>query len=222
MVISVTRTDRTVREVPVNVTVLTKEQIRTSGSKTVPDLLRSIPGFSMRDYQNTVAVSPSRQAPGMRGLGGTSASRTLVLVDGVPLDDPFTSWVYWARIPLDLVERIEVVRGGSAGIWGNRALGGVINIITQRPAENAGRVSVQGGGWGTGRANGMLTHRTDKLGIAVSGEWFDTDGYFVVPEAARTPIDISAGTRNKMAFTRIEYQANSNLAFNVSGSWFDE
>ncbi len=222
LVVSVTRSDRTVREMPVNVTVLTRNQIRLSGSNTIPDLLRTIPGLVMRDYQGTVAVSPTRQAPALRGLGGTSASRTLVLLDGVPVDDPFTSWMYWARIPLDLVERIEIVRGGSAGIWGNRALGGVINIITQRPAENGGRVSLQGGGWTTGRVDAMVTGRTDKLGVAVSGEWFETDGYFVLPEASRTPIDVPAGTRHKMAFARLEYQATSNLSFNVSGSWFDE
>jgi outer membrane receptor protein involved in Fe transport len=222
LVVSVTRTDRTVREVPVNVTVLTREQIRLSGSQTVPDLLRSIPGFTMRDYQGTVAVSPARQAPGMRGLGGTSASRTLVLVDGVPLDDPFTSWVYWARIPLDLVERIEVVRGGSAGIWGNRALGGVVNIITQRPTGPAARLSLQGGEWGTGRANGMLRHRSDKLGIAFAGELFNTDGYYVVPALDRGPIDIPAGTRHQMAFGRLEYQATPTLALHFSGNWFDE
>ena len=222
LVVSVTRSDRTVRETPVNVTVLTRNQIRLSGANTVPDLLRTIPGLVTRDYQGTVAVSPTRQAPALRGLGGTSASRTLVLVDGVPVDDPFTSWMYWGRIPLDLVERIEIVRGGSAGIWGNRALGGVINIITQRPAENAGRVSLQGGGWSTGRADLSLTGRTDKLGVALAGEWFETNGYFVLPEASRTPIDVPAGTRHKMAFGRLEYQATSNLAFNLSGSWFDE
>jgi outer membrane cobalamin receptor len=222
IVVSVTRTDRTVRELPANVTVLTREQISLSGSRTVPDLLRSIPGFTMRDYQGTVAVSPARQAPGMRGLGGTSASRTLVLVAGVPMDDPFTSWVYWARIPLALVERIEIVRGGSAGIWGNRALGGVINIITQRPAGDAGRVSLQGGGWGTARADGMLMRRSEKFGLALAGEWFDTKGYYVVPDSVRAPIDIPAGTRHAMAFARLEYQATSNLALNFSGSWFDE
>src|SRR6188474_495399 len=81
LVVSVTRSDRSVREIPVNVTVLGREQIRLSGSNTVPDLLRTIPGLVMRDYQGTVAVSPTRQAPALRGLGGTSASRTLVLVD---------------------------------------------------------------------------------------------------------------------------------------------
>jgi outer membrane cobalamin receptor len=222
LVVSVTRSDRSVREIPVNVTVLSKEQIRLSGSNTVPDLLRTIPGLVMRDYQGTVAVSPTRQAPALRGLGGTSASRTLVLVDGVPVDDPFTSWMYWGRIPLDLVERIEIVRGGSAGIWGNRALGGVINIITRRPAESTGRISLQGGGWTTGRADASISTRTDKLGIALAGEWFETDGYFVLPEASRTPIDVPSGTRHKMGFARFEYQANSNLAFNLSTSLFSE
>ena len=158
----------------------------------------------------------------MRGLGGTAASRTLVLVDGVPIDDPFTSWVYWARIPLDLVERIEIVRGGSAGIWGNRALGGVVNIITQRATANAGQIALQGGGWSTGRVNGMLMRRSDKLGIAVAGEMFDTEGFYVVPAATRGPIDIPSGMRHEMAFARLEYQASPDLSLHVSGSWFDE
>jgi outer membrane receptor protein involved in Fe transport len=222
LVVSVTRTELTVRDVPANVTVLTREQIRLSAAHTLPELLRSIPGFTTRDYQSSVAVSLARQAPAMRGLGGTTASRALVLVDGIPLDDPFNGWVYWARIPLELVERVEIVRGGSAGIWGSRALGGVINIITQRPVAEAMRFSLQGGEWSTGRVNGAVMQRRGKLGVAVAGEYFDTKGYHVLPRAARGSIDIPSGSQHEMLFSRLEYEVSPRLGIQLAGSWFDE
>ena len=61
----------------------------------------------------------------LRGVSGSGASRTLVLADGVPLNDPFGSWVYWNRVPLAAIDRVEVVRGGAGDLYGADALGGV-------------------------------------------------------------------------------------------------
>src|SRR5262249_58738360 len=61
---------------------------------------------------------------------GGGGSRTTVLVDGVPLNDPFGGWVYWSRVPEASIERVETARGGSSSLYGTDALGGVVQIIT--------------------------------------------------------------------------------------------
>ena len=66
----------------------------------------------------------------MRGVGPSGVSRTLVLIDDVPFNDPFGGWVYWSRIPMASVERVEMIEGTNSSVYGNYALGGVINIVT--------------------------------------------------------------------------------------------
>ncbi len=222
IVVTATRSGRTIRELPANVSVLTRERIRLSSARTLPDLLRSIPGVTMADYQSSIAANPARQSPAMRGLGGTSSSRALVLVDGIPMDDPFTGWVAWARIPLDLVERIEVVRGGGAGIWGSRAMGGVINVITVSPTSNRTRITLRGGSGGTAGADAAVSRVAGRFSLTAAGERFGTDGFYVVPEAQRGPVDVQSGLQHSVAFTRARYDLTPSLSFHVGGDWFDE
>ena len=78
---------------------------------------------------------PPTQGVSLRGIGPSGVSRTLVLVDGVPFNDPFGGWVYWTRVPMESVDRIEVVDGSSSSLYGNYAMGGVINIVGSRPSR---------------------------------------------------------------------------------------
>lgn len=223
IVVTATRTGQVVREMPAYVTVLQEATIRRSSAGTVPDLLRTIPGLTTRDYQSSVSAHPTRMAPSLRGLGGgTSAGRTLVLMDGMPIADPFAGWVHWARVPLDLVQRIEIVRGGGSGIWGSRAMGGVINVITASPSTSGGQVSLQGGNMSTLKATGNVTHRAGALGLTVAANYTETEGFVGVKEDLRGPIDKPAGTRDGMAWARLEYAVSPTLGLNLSGSYLDE
>ena len=97
------------------------------------DLLRQIPGFSLLRRTSSVAAHPTSQGVSLRGVGANGASRTLVMTDGIPLNDPFGSWVYWNRVPKYAIESIEVVRGGASELYGSSALGGVVHLRTRRP-----------------------------------------------------------------------------------------
>ena len=128
----------------------------------------------------------------LRGIGPSGVSRTLVLIDGVPFNDPFGGWVYWTRVPLESVDRIEVVDGSSSSLYGNYAMGGVINIVTSRP--RAGRSS-------SNRSTAIATARSStscgsdvwgKVGVAVEGSVFNTDGFPIVVPAERGIIDNNA------------------------------
>ena len=223
VVVTATRTGQAVRDMPALVTVVNRTMIESSAAQTLGDLLRTIPGFTMRDYQGTIAAHPTRQAPSLRGLGGgTAAGRTLVLMDGMPLADPFAGWVYWNRVPLDLVERIEIVRGGGSGIWGSRAMGGVINVITRAPRATGGQLSLQGGSFSTARADGNATYRGDRLAAVVSGDYLDSDGFVGVRSDLRGAIDKPAGARAATAYGRVDYIVSPSLELTASGSYLDE
>jgi outer membrane cobalamin receptor len=223
LVVAVTRTSQLVRDLPAKVMVLNRQVIESSSAQTLPDLLRKVPGLTLRDYQSSIAAHPTRQAPALRGLGGgTSAGRTLVLLDGVPVADAFGGWVHWARIPLEIVERVEIVRGGAAGIWGSRALGGVINIVTQRAAADGGRLLVQGGSLSTVRTDGTLTLKNNQLGLVAIGEYYHTDGFIGVQEDLRGPIDEPAGSEHGMGFASLRFDPSPAVGLRISGDYFNE
>src|SRR6266851_2696061 len=81
------------------------------------------------------SAQPTTQGVSLRGIGPSGQSRTLVLLDGVPFNDPFGGWVYWTRVPLVSVDRIELTEDTSSSLYGNYAMGDVINIITTRPTR---------------------------------------------------------------------------------------
>jgi outer membrane cobalamin receptor len=133
VVVSAGRVEQALRDVPANVTVLTRDDIGRSAAQTVDDLLRQISGFSLFRRSSSLVANPTAQGVSLRGIGPSGGSRTLVLLDGVPFNDPSGGWVYWSEVPLESIERIEVVRGDRSAPYGNYALGGVINIVTRNP-----------------------------------------------------------------------------------------
>jgi len=221
-VITATRVNQVVREVPANIAVLGVPEIQRSAARTVSDFLRVIPGYTTKDYQSSVVSHPSRQAPALRGLGGTSASRTLVLLDGVPMNEPFAGWVFWPRVPLALVKQAEVVRGGGAGVWGDRALGGVINLITVDPRETSLTLTQTSGSFGAMRSSVVATGRYERAGVLLAGEYFDTDGYLNVPANIRGTIDEKVDSRNSAIFGKVMFDATSSLRLFVGGNYMDD
>ncbi len=222
LVVTATRMETRLRDVPANVTVTTKQDIRLSPAGTVADVLRAVPGFNMRTVRSSVVAHPGRQGINMRGLGSSSASRTLVLVDGAPLVDPFNGWVYWNRIPLETIERIEVVRGGGSPTWGNRALGGVVNIIRTRPTRSGGYGTLQYGSNAMVRANGGATVHTDRFTLSADGGWFDTDGYQIIRSDLRGPIDARSFSQNETFGGRLTVRATQRLELGMTGDYFNE
>jgi iron complex outermembrane receptor protein len=141
-VTSVSKKERPIGTSPAAVFVLTSEDIRRSGLTSVPELLRLVPGL------HVARIDGSKWAVTARGFNGRFANKLLVLVDGRTVYSPLHSGVYWDEVdlPLEDVERIEVIRGPGATMWGANAVNGVINVITKPSGSTPGtRVSLSAG-----------------------------------------------------------------------------
>jgi len=141
-VTSVTRNESTVGRSPAAVYVITQEMIRRSGKTSVPELLRMVPGLQVgRINSNIWAISS-------RGFNNRFANKLLVLIDGRSVYTSTFSGVNWdvQDLVFEDIERIEVIRGPGATVWGANAVNGVINIITRKAQDTQGLMVAAGGG----------------------------------------------------------------------------
>src|ERR1022692_1463901 len=114
--------------------VITQEDIRGSGLSSIPEVLRMVPGLQV------ARIDASSWSVTARGFGGRFADKMLVLIDGRSIYNHLYSGVYWEQngVPLDDIERIEVIRGPGAAMWGSNAVNGVINVITKKTKDTRG------------------------------------------------------------------------------------
>src|SRR6202158_5923536 len=135
--VSAARTEVRLSETPGSTILLTSTDVTATPALRVDDVLRQVPGFSLFRRSDSRTANASNQGVSLRGLGGTAASRALVLEDGLPLVDAFGGWVYWDRVPRSSLASVEVFRGGASNLYGSDALGGVVQFMTRQPQRPA-------------------------------------------------------------------------------------
>ena len=173
IVVTATRLPTPTTELPAHVTVISAADIREDGATTVLELLDQQAGISVVSYS-----SEAQAQIDMRGFGTGGIGRTLVLVDGRAANNPDLSGVDWLAIPLERVERIEVVRGAASARYGNHAVAGVINIITRDVAEPLELgLALQLGSYGEQRQALSVGHGADWGSLDASVERYLIDGY---------------------------------------------
>jgi len=211
-VTTVAREESTVGESPAAVFVITQEMIRRSGATTIAELFRMVPGMDVaRVNGNTWDVSS-------RGFNN-GIGKMLVQIDGRTLYTPVYSTVYWDTVdyPLEDIERIEIIRGPGASIWGANAVNGIINIITKSAKDTQGGLFSGGGGsseqgFSEIRFGGKLS---DNLYYRVYGKWSDDAREFSL---AGNPNDQWIEGRSGM---RMDWTPNTRDTFTLQGDWFE-
>jgi vitamin B12 transporter len=169
IVVSATRIESTLATSPDSITVVTREEIEGQQRRFVADVLETVPG---------VQVSRTGQLGGFVGvfLRGASSGQTLVLIDGVRANNAFNGRFDFLDMPVDNVERIEVIRGPQSTRYGSDALGGVINIVTRRgAAAPTGSALVEAGTFDSVRVRGAIAARVGTLGVSAEGSALQTD-----------------------------------------------
>ena len=216
------RTEQRLGDVPASVSVIDREELRHSPAALADDVLRSAPTFSLFRRTTSLSAHPTAQGVSLRSIGPSGVSRSLVLIDGVPFNDPFGGWVYWTRVPLESVERIEMIDGASSSIWGNYALGGVINVVTARPKPRTFEFRSQAGNRDTWKADFFGSNTWGKVGVSVDGSFFDTGGFAQVLEEERGIIDTKAQVNYENIGVKVDYSPSDRASTFLRVGYFRE
>ncbi len=205
IVVTATRDPQEIQKIPANITVITRTQIEQSNAQSTVDLLRTEVGVMVRDFTGsgkTVSVD-------IRGFGETGPLNTLVLVDGRRVNEVDLSAVDWTQIPLDQIERIEILRGPGSVLYGDNAVGGVINIITKKPEKLFSfRGDVVRGSYLYHKESASVSGRSGPFSILVYGDYGSTEGYRE-----------NSFVRYKDIGARILFDLNSSLQISLSGNF---
>ncbi|WP_294726671.1 TonB-dependent receptor [uncultured Fusobacterium sp.] len=173
-VISTENFETSVLDTAKNITIVTQEEIQAKGANTVAEALRGVPGLTITSMEGAEPVFD------LRGYGVRGSQNTLVLIDGIPLNNIQGSGYYTSQIPVNMIDKIEIIPSGGAVMYGDGAAGGVINIITKglQDKKNYGSVGFEVGSWKT--AKGSLnygTKVTDRLLMDIAYTGYRSEGY---------------------------------------------
>ena len=163
---------------PLYTTVITSKQIEDSPDQTLDQLLRQIPGINLTGAP-FYTTDPTGNQIKMRGL---TNAKVLMLLDGVPMLDPFYTTVQWFKVPPSSVDHIEVIRGGNSSLWGNMAVAGVVNVVSKKPTVNSGDVMLSGGSMQTYNGSAFKNFvLSDAVSMTASADFLNSGGYQTTP-----------------------------------------
>lgn len=215
--VTATKTERKVADVPASIEVITEKDIKNSTSLNANELLKNVAGVSIRNPLGVMSTSSNNKVY-MRGFGGNDA-RTLVLLDGVPLNDAFGGAVEWTQIPLDAIKRIEVVKGSGSSLYGSNAMGGVINIITKKPQKQQTNINLSYGSMNTKIGSISTSGKNGKFGYYLLGQLTDSDGY--IADVKPKDNSIKRGVEKANANLKLTYDIDDSSGIGVSYNYMD-
>jgi outer membrane receptor protein involved in Fe transport len=184
-------------ESPVATRVLSQTALNSTAAVTLDDELRQLPGVELFRRSSSLVANPSSQGISLRALGSTSASRTLITEDDVPLNDAFADTVHWQEQPELAIKSIELMRGGASDLYGSSAIGGVVNVVPIQPASDQSELRSSYGAEGTYDDSLMLQARRGAWGLLAAGGALGTDGYIQEAQAQRGPVDIASNVHSQ-------------------------
>src|SRR5579883_275467 len=201
-------------DAPASIESLNKLQIEEIPGINLDDRLHDVPGFSMYRRSSSLAANPTTQGISLRGIGSSGASRTLLLWDGIPMNSPFGGWIYWDRLDPGEMQRIEISRGASTSLFGDKAMGGAINVFS-RPEEPWNlTLASEGGNAGQAQLTGGFSTLLDRrFGLSAEVRSMTLDGYYIIPADLRGPVDRKAGVSFVAGVIRLDYIGSEDKLF---------
>ncbi|WP_407667512.1 TonB-dependent receptor [Myxococcus dinghuensis] len=221
-VVTGTRLPRPVRDVPATTVVLPREEIDRSPTLTQDTLVRTLPSAATFRRTPSLVSDPTAQGLNLRGLAPSGVARTLVLVDGVPANDPFGGWVFWRSLPRLGLDRIEVVPGGGSALYGSAALGGVVQLFSRPITRTTLDADLTLGNLDTGRVAARAAHRWERVAASVETEFLRSDGYPLIAPTQRGAIDAATPSNHVVLNGRVEADVSDTLTLSARASLFRE
>ena len=221
-VVTASRAPRPRNEVPADVTVLDRTDLEQSASPLLDDVLRRVPDVGTFRRSSSRVADPSSQGLNLRGVGPSAVSRALVLVDGIPLNDPFGGWVFWQSVPGLSIGTIEIVPGGTSALYGTAALGGVINMRSRPLDLPAVEADVFGDTLPSLGIGLRGVQRAGPVAVELTSEVLGSNGYIVVAPEQRGAIDVPAGSTHVSLQGRIQADLGPRSRLGAKLGFFDE
>ncbi len=199
-----------------------QDEIEVSGALSVDEVLRQAPGFTLFRRSGSLFANPTTQGVSLRGVGANGSSRAVVLLDGLPLNDPFGGWVYWNQVPRVSIGSVEIFNGGASDVYGGGALGGVVNMQSLPVNEDFLHLEMSYGTENTPDVSFDGGVVVGKWGISADGQALRTSGYVQVPRNQRGAVDRRAGTADLMGGLQVSRKLGEDGRFFVRWSSFGE
>ncbi len=196
LVISVARAPQDAATLPIAVHVVSAEQLGTA--TTVDTALRLDPAFGLFRRNSSLSANPTAQGVSLRGVGPSGASRTAVMLDDLPLNDPFGGWVAWSQVPTLSLARAEIAHGGGSGMWGSTALGGTVALATEPLEGSRGAASLELGSDAFRRAEITQTTRVGGDTLRVDARFLDYGGFHPLRRQDRGAVDRPLEQRHRV------------------------
>ncbi|HEX8077046.1 MAG TPA: TonB-dependent receptor plug domain-containing protein, partial [Chthoniobacterales bacterium] len=208
---------------PFNVTSVDAEELRRAPQLRLDDILRAeAPGFSLFRRTSSRTANPTTQGVTLRNFGPSGAGRTLVLLDGIPLNDPFAGYVLWSQVPSASLQSVLVQPGSGAGLFGNSALAGTIFLVS-KPIESSAFSAIGSiGNAETYEASVDGAFTRGPLALAVFADRFSTGGYPVIAPNQRGSIDRNAQSESSLFDLRGAWEPNAETSIVARARWFAE
>ncbi len=220
IVVTGSRTERPISQSPGSIHVVTPVLLRNAPAQTTDDILVMLSGVNTT---RSDGLSNMHSNVSIRGLAGDEQGRTLVLFDGIPLNTSDEGSVNWNSIHIDNVQRIEVFKGPGSSLYGNNAMGGVINIISKTPLSPLSiNASTSYGSLSTWKTSlGFSSRINNQFALFISGYYNQTNGFNNIPDSLRTDPDYSiarfmkeGGIYSKILYTPISL-FNIEIAYDL-------
>lgn len=203
--------------------VVDQEQLQSTASGRIEDALSNIAGFQQFRRSDSRSSNPTAQGVTLRALGGNASSRALVLLDGVPMIDPFFGHVPLSALSPNQLEMIRVTRGGGSGPFGAGALAGTVEL-EGIDARDLGlfRGEALVNDRGETALEGSLAPQWDSGFAVVSGRWDQGDGFWTTPKSQRVAASVPAAYESWSANGRVVQQLNPDVSLQLRGLAFED
>lgn len=222
IVVSASRADQKLNQMPARAEVIGKAMIESYPAFTADDILNAISGANIdREF----GIFTKNASITMRGMN--SAQRTLVLLDGTPLNKTDGGSINWNRIDPDQIERIEVIKGPVSALYGGNGMAGVINIITRKPETPfGGNIRLFYGDFNTTGVKASVYGDRSKNGKGFYGSmncyYRQGDGFYLYPEASRDSTDVPNKMKEGTLSMKAGYKFKPGLTAEIEYSYYDD
>ncbi len=215
VVVTATRTEREIGNVPASISVIDSATIEQSPAQRLEDILATIPGI---DQQGQYTFGRGRSSIYMRGIN--DMGKVLVMVDGIPINSSYGGTVEWNMIPMENIQRIEVVRGPASSLYGSYAMAGVINIITKKPESgHEVKLAQSYGSMETWTSSVCAQGRGKKLGYRLNGRYKTSEGYY--SHRPQEPWDIKSDFEIKNADGDLYFFQDEDSSLKLGFSYYE-